>query len=135
MQSFELENRSGYDSSDLRRFLARGFRASGIPASRMRRLRVVIVAAPQRSRGCADVGGTRIVLAIAPPSHFTVRRFARLLEHESAHILGMDHRDMPRELLYSLGKTPAWAQGAVLRYRGRASDQIPRLSRRSKRYR
>ena len=123
-----LDNRSGYDDASLRRFIGAGLRATGMPS---RGLRVVVLSAPERSRGCATVKGKELILALAPPSRYSLRRLARLLEHEAAHLRGADHGDMPHGLLYSLGPTPAWAHGRVLRYRGRAPDQVPLLSRRS----
>jgi hypothetical protein len=67
-------------------------------------------------------------LAIASPAHFTMRRFARLFEHEAAHLRGMQHEAMPHELLYSLGQVPEWARGVKIRYRGRAPDQLGALT-------
>lgn len=98
---------------------------------------VVITASPIYSRGCADVGGRRrLSIAIAPPSRLRPdepnsdgrRRLARLIEHEAAHLRGLDHDDMPHNLLYSLGPTPTWAQGLPLRYRGRAPNQMDVLA-------
>jgi len=124
---FRLTNRSGYDTEDLRAFFARG-----LSAMRVRTFRhILVVAAPQRSRGCAEVGhrGTRrdgrvIVIAIAPPSRFSIRRLARLFVHEASHTLGAEHEDMPDHVLYSLGATPRWAYGLRIRYRGRAPNQL-----------
>lgn len=110
-----LENRSRYATEDLRRFLLRGMRAC-----RIRHLDVIVVPSPIRSRGCADVGGRRMVIAIAAPSRLTMRRLARLFEHEAAHIRGMEHEGMPRDLLYSLGDVPRWARNLKIRYRGSA---------------
>lgn len=126
--SFDLENLSGWDTGDLRRFLERGFRAYGFPAEAIRRYKIVAVAAPQRSRGCAEVGGRGMAIAMASPSHFSLRRLARLFEHEAAHLAGYEHEDMPHRLLYSLGGVPDWAQGTRLRYHGRAPNQMDRLS-------
>ena len=96
---------------------------------------IIVKAAPQRSRGCAEIGerldgsprgdGRAIVIAIAPPSRFRMRRLARVFEHEVKHTRGYDHEDMPDRILWSLGDVPAWARGARLRYLGRAPDQIP----------
>ncbi len=94
---------------------------------------VIVVSAPARSRGCAEIGdprarrreGVAIVIAISPPSRFRLRRLARLFEHEVGHTSGLDHEAMSREMLWSLGTTPAWAKGSKIRYRGRAPDQIP----------
>lgn len=91
-----------------------------------------MVAAPQRSRGCAEVGrrvhpnreGEAIVIAIASPSHFSMRRLARLFEHEVGHTHGLEHGDMRDKLLWSLGPVPEWAKGAVIRYEGKAPKQL-----------
>ncbi len=120
-----LYNRSGYDTEDLRRFFVRGLRALHVKE----RKSIIVVAAPARSRGCAEVGGGRegeaIVIAIAPPSRFHLRRLARLFEHEVGHTSGLAHDDMEYDMLWSLGQTPAWAAGAKIHYRGRAQSQIP----------
>lgn len=124
---FALENRSGYATADLRRFFARGFAAYAFPERAVRAYTIAVMTAPQRSRGCAEVGGRRMAIAIASPTHFSLRRFARLFEHEAAHLAGMDHEDMPYRLLMSLGPVPEWATGTRLRYLGRAPDQVVRL--------
>lgn len=71
-----------------------------------------------------------MVIALASPAHLSMRRLARLLEHEAAHIQGLDHEDMPRKLLFSLGPTPRWARGFKLRYRGRAPNQLSPMRQR-----
>jgi hypothetical protein len=107
----------------------KGLRALGCRQSK----HVIAVAAPARSRGCAEVGdggrrgrseGVAIVIAMAPPSRFKLRRLARLFEHEVGHTSGLVHEAMSHEMLWSLGKTPAWAVGSQIRYRGRAPDQL-----------
>lgn len=69
-----------------------------------------------------------MVLAIASPSYGSsagfLRRLARLFDHEAAHLRGVEHKDMDRDLLYSLGPTPAWARGARIRHRRRAQDRF-----------
>ena len=124
--SFRMENRSGYDTGDLRSFFSRGLKATD---TRIRDLRILVVASPVRSRGCATVNGTRMVIAIASPVRFSLRRLARLFEHEAAHLRGLEHEDMDRQLLYSLGPVPEWAKGINLRYRGPAPSQLPYLGR------
>lgn len=127
--SFRLDNQSGYDTEDLRAFFARGLRAFRVRDFR----HIIVVAAPARSRGCADVGktgprkrpGRVIVIAIAPPSRYSLRRLARLFEHELAHTMGYEHEDMPHDLLWSLGPTPAWARSLRIRHRRRAPNQLP----------
>jgi hypothetical protein len=135
----KLWNASGYDTRDLYRFFMAGLRAMGIPERRIRSLRVAVTSAPKRSRGCADVGGTRVSIAIAPPSYSPhrefIRRLARLWEHEVAHSMGFDHDDMPERLLYSNGKTPRWARPwsereHVIRYtRKPVADQLTLLTK------
>lgn len=90
---------------------------------------MVVVASPIRSRGCAQIGAVRregrvVVIAMAPPSRFSLRRLARLLEHEVAHKMGSEHRDMDERTMYSLGNVPDWAKGARIRYQGRAPNQM-----------
>lgn len=135
----KLWNASGYDTRDLHRFFVAGLHEMKIPPPRIASLRVAVTSAPKRSRGCADVGGTRISIAIAPPSYSPrrefIRRLARLWEHEVAHSMGFDHEDMPERLLYSNGPTPRWARpwatGArVIRYtRKPAADQLSLLTK------
>lgn len=124
-RSIVLENNSGYDSRDLLRVITRAAHVMGV----RKRVRVVVTASPIRSRGCATVGGDEVVFAIAPPSKFTMRRFARLAEHEFAHIKGIEHEQMGERLLYSEGALPLWAKGLRIRYLGRAPDQMGVLLR------
>ncbi len=122
--SLKLDNRSGYDTEDLRRLIRRGLRACGVRGT----VFVTVMASPIRSRGCADVGGRRMVLPIAPPSRTSekeqIRRLARVLEHECEHLKGVQHGHMPKQILYSSGATPAWARGLRLKRVGRAPDQM-----------
>ena len=70
-----------------------------------------------------------MVIAIASPVRFSLRRLARLFEHEAAHLRGLEHEDMDRSLLLSLGPTPVWAEHTRLRYLGPAPNQLPILGR------
>ena len=110
---FTLDNRSGWSSRDLARFFARGLKAYKVFARRD----IIVVPSPIRSRGCAEIGGKPIVIAIASPSRFDLRRLARLFEHEVAHTKGQRHEDMSDNVLWSLGPTPAWAK-VPLRWKG-----------------
>ena len=123
MPRLRLENRSGYHDEDLGRLFSRGLRACGIRKD----VTIVVVAAPQRSRGCAVVGGARMTIAIAAPWRFDLRRLACMFRHECEHLKGVEHEQMPHDMLYSLGDTPEWAIGTRLRYRGRAPRQLPLL--------
>lgn len=130
--SFTLENHSGWDTRDLARLFARGLRALGVK----RRRHIIVVASPIRSRGCAEIGekaygrrlreGEAIVIAMASPARFSMRRLARLFEHEVTHTLGYEHEEMSERVLWSLGDVPPWARNVRLRYKGRAPSQIPR---------
>lgn len=133
MASFTLTNRSGYDTGDLRRFFRVALARLGVK----RHKQIVITASPIRTRGCAEVGpdrcGSGIVIAIAPPSSFTMAKFSRIVQHELAHAKGAEHGDMPERLLYSEGGALPWARNLRIRYRGRAPNQMLGLgaSRRS----
>lgn len=117
-----LKNWSSYDTSDLLQFFERGLR--GLKARGHKN--IMVVPSPIRSRGCATVGGHQIVIAIASPSHFSLRRLARLFEHEVTHNKGLDHEEMDEDVLWSLGPIPSWAQGTVLRWR--RGSKIRRVS-------
>jgi hypothetical protein len=121
---FTLDNRSGYDTSDLRSFFRKGLRATGVRTLKA----IVVVSSPIRTRGCAEVSpdrpGATIVIAIAPPGKFTLAKFARIFEHECTHAKGSDHEQMPESILWSEGDVPAWARGTVLRHRRRAPPQL-----------
>ena len=128
--SFALINNTDYDTDDLRRFCISGLRALVRQSKQNVPKTIVFVAAPQRSRGCAKVGtggktGRDVVIALAPPNRFSLRRLARLFQHEVTHTQGYEHKDMPNDVLWSLGPVPEWAEGAVIRYHGRAPNQIP----------
>lgn len=134
MGQLRLVNRSGYDTEDLRRYIRRGLRANRVRQDVL----VIVVASPIRSRGCAEVGGGRMTLAIAAPGRTSTRefyrRFARLIDHECGHLNGYDHdqmRRLSRAFLYSEGPESRWSRGLRIRYRGRAPKQLALLGRRS----
>lgn len=126
MAGFWLENLSGYDTGDLGVLFVRGLKATN---TRIPDLRIIVKASPIRSRGCATVNGSRMIFAMASPVRFSLRRLARLFEHEAAHLRGLEHEDMDRDLLFSLGPVPDWAEGAKIRYLGRAPPQLQYLGR------
>ena len=123
-RAFRLENRSGYATGDLYKIILAGLKATRTP---MRGLRVVFTASPIRSRGCATVAGRRMVIAIASPANFSLRRLGRLIEHEMAHLRGIEHEQMDRKLLYSLGPVPEWIKRLKPHYLGKAPPQLPFL--------
>lgn len=135
MAKLRIENRSGYETRDLERLVRAAVRYHRIDGP----LDVVFVTAPGRSRGCAEVGGRRAVFALAPPSYDRsrdrsefMRRLSRLIDHEFRHLKGDEHEDMGQSDLYSLGPASPWARGISVRYRGRASAQLPFLQRRAR---
>jgi hypothetical protein len=65
-----------------------------------------------------------MVISIASPSRFSLRRLARLFEHEVRHRQGLEHEAMDEETLWSLGPVPRWAEGRKIRHVGRAPPQI-----------
>lgn len=116
----EIVNKTGYDTKDLRKFFERGARAHGV-----RGLRVGVVPSPNRSRGCATVGGKDVVMSLAPPSKFSAPKLARLYEHELLHVQGKEHEDMADRDLWSKGKAPKWALGLKLTYKRRGESILP----------
>jgi len=125
-----LQNESGYVTADLRRILLRGLRACGVqrPVVEIR-----VVPAPKFTRGCAEIGGHRMVLAIGPPSYEDDRRFrvrlARVLRHEFGHLKGKAHDEMAEDLRYphEKGTVPSWAFDGPLRWRGSARRKVTRF--------
>lgn len=131
---FQLINNTGYSTEDLKRFCVSGLQALGAKAPK----RILFVAAPQRSRGCAEVAESKcvtdkacpserrdVIIALAPPSRFSMRRLARLFQHEIKHTQGYQHEDMSHDVMWSLGPVPEWAKGLKIRYLRRAPGQIP----------
>jgi hypothetical protein len=90
-------------------------------------LEVVVTPTPQRTRGCAVVGGKKMVLAVAPPSRFSKAKLARIIKHELLHARGKEHEEMAEDELWSSGPEPAWAKGKQVRYRGRGESVQRRL--------
>lgn len=59
-----------------------------------------------------------MVLMLPPPDKLTIRRLARLFEHEAWHLKGKRHEDMTEQVYWSSSPTvPGWARGAVVRWR------------------
>lgn len=104
--NFTLDNRSGWSSRDLAYFFAAGLRAYGVK----KHVHIIVTRSPIYSRGCAQIGGKAMVIAISSPSKFELRRLARLFQHEVAHLKGQRHEDMPDNVLWSEGPLPAWAK-------------------------
>lgn len=86
-------------------------------------MQITAVTSPGRTRGCSEVGGTKMVVQIAPPSKFSHRKLARIYEHELQHSLGKEHEAMTDRQYWSKGGDPNWAVGARLRYKGPAGKK------------
>lgn len=93
------------------------------------------------SRGIAYVGeckfrkGERgrcekksMVFFLPPPTQLTMRRLARLFEHEAKHTLGLSHEQMTEAEYWSKGSVPSWARGLRVRWRRSGQQQSPRRS-------
>lgn len=124
---YRIENRTGYDDEDLERLVVAAMRGEGLSGP----LDFLFVAAPARSRGCAEIGvasvGRKIVIALASPARFRLLRLANLLRHELRHIVGEDHDEMESKVEWALGPMPEWAKQFLwrpIRYHGRAPNQF-----------
>lgn len=104
------------DTRDITRFVRAGVRAYGGPSD----LHVLVRHHPERTRGCANLYGRSVVLALGPRAHVTPAKVALILRHELAHIHGIDHDHMRPMLLYSEGPCPPWARRLPLRLKRRA---------------
>lgn len=140
MPPVHILNKTDYATDDLLVFFRKGLAALGARGPRF----IKVFATNEPSAGIADVGtcsvrfrergkceACKITLILPPPSKMTLRRLARLFEHEVAHTLGKNHgpvaegrhprspKDMTREEYWSLGPTPRWARGTQIRFQGR----------------
>jgi hypothetical protein len=106
-----IDNRTSYRDEDVRKFVQAGLRAYGAPPN----TEVTVRAAPGRTRGCAILGGRRMVLALARPSKWSLRKATLIFRHEVAHLRGADHHEMSPDIYWSRGPVPAWARGKKLR--------------------
>jgi hypothetical protein len=92
------------------------YKAMGCKGSRAIR----VVPSPIYTRGCAEVGEKReakkVVIAIASPSRFSMRRLSRVAEHELLHTMGYEHDAMRERDMYSMGEVPLWARGLKMRW-------------------
>jgi hypothetical protein len=99
----------------------------GVPANASSPLEVMVTPTPQRTRGCAVVGGKKMVLAVAPPSRFSKAKLARIIKHEMLHARGKEHEDMKEDELWSSGPEPEWSKDKQVRSRGRGESVQRRL--------
>lgn len=107
-----FENRNtAYTSSSLRAFFEAGCAYHGV-----HNVKLVCVPSPGRTRGCATIepGVNEVVIQIASPSRLSLKKLARLFEHELLHTRGMVHEQMSEEDYWSQGPEPFWARGRSL---------------------
>lgn len=105
-------NHSVYRTEDLKRFFHAGLKALGAKAG----TEITVLPSDRGyTHGIAEVGGKRITLGIAPPSRHSMRKLARIFEHEVFHTLGVRHRSMTYREYWSLGGVPHWAKGLNVR--------------------
>ena len=115
-------NKTGYDTREACAYFAAGARANGA-----RDIELGLVPSPNRSRGCAEVGGKRVIVAIAPPSKFSKKKLARIFEHELRHISGQEHEDMTEEDYWSKGSEPEWSKKQKApRWKQRGESILPK---------
>ena len=119
-----VRNHTGYVTADLERFFARGLHALGCKKDKI----ISVKMTSGDSRGIAYVGqcaypkqrgaceGKSIVLMLPHPRGLTIRRLARLFEHEVKHTLGLSHENMNEDEYWSRGQIPAWAKGCVIQW-------------------
>ena len=67
-----------------------------------------------RERGACE--GKSIVLMLPHPRRLTLRRLARLFEHEVKHNLGLSHEQMNEDEYWSRGQLPQWARGCIIQW-------------------
>lgn len=124
MPLLRVINRTNYVTEDLERFFVAGLNALGTKHDKIIR----VLSTTGESRGIANVGACQnnqrgpcekkgLVLFLPPPEQLTIRRLARLFEHEVRHTRGETHEEMSEEVYWSSQKTvPAWARGAQIRW-------------------
>ena len=105
-----VRNHTGYVTADLERFFARGLHALGCKKDKI----ISVKMTSGDSRGIAYVG--QCAYPKPHPRGLTIRRLARLFEHEVKHTLGLSHENMNEDEYWSRGQIPAWAKGCVIQW-------------------
>ena len=125
MPKLTVRNFTGYVTEDLERFFARGLQALGATGDKIIK---VISTKTDDGRGIAFVGrcayprergrceGKSMVLMLPHPRQLTLRRLARLFEHELKHNLGLSHEQMNEDEYWSRGQLPQWARGCIIQW-------------------
>lgn len=119
-----FENRgTSYTTESLKRFFEAGCVFHGVHD-----LKLVCVTSPGRTRGCATTqpGVNEMVIQIASPSRMSVKKLARIFEHELHHTQGVQHEDMSEEDYWSQGPEPIWARGLSLTLKSRNGKRTRR---------
>ena len=122
MPNLTVRNHTGYVTADLERFFKRGLEFFGAQKDKVIK---VIPTKTDDGRGIAFVGrcayprekgaceGKSMVLMLPHPSQLTMRRLARLFEHELKHNLGLSHEQMSEGEYWSRGQLPHGLEAAL----------------------
>jgi hypothetical protein len=131
-----VRNHTGYVTADLERFFKRGLEFFGAQKDKVIK---VIPTKTDDGRGIAFVGrcayprekgaceGKSMVLMLPHPSQITMRRLARLFEHELKHNLGLSHEQMSEGEYWSRGPIPSWARGCIIQWHPPGRTPLVRL--------
>ena len=109
----KLRNKTRYETGDLRRIIQAAHDAQGVRATR--KFVEVVYSRGQYCTGRAAYSGGFMVLRV-PKINPDVAAFARVIEHEVAHGLGIRHEDMDIDVFRCTQPVP-WAEGLSLRER------------------
>lgn len=116
-----IVNETKYRTEDIKRFLVLAHEAMGAP--RDKKVRIVYSHCSQHW-GCASYGGRWMKLTLpGDPAKVNGLEFARVIEHEIAHNLGIRHPEMDTLTRYCKQSVP-WAEGLALRVK----EETPRAS-------
>lgn len=117
-------NETRYSQRDLRKLIRRGLVHMGasldmtvsIEYCKRKRKRKGKRKRKPHIHGAAFITGDRIWMWVPRTSgQLAVGQFARVLEHEIFHCLGVDHKDMCESVRWCYyGKVPIWAEDTVI---------------------
>jgi len=117
-----IKNETNYQTNDLLKFISAGIRAMGCEKNKI----VRVASSHQRKHwGCAPYGyktpsggwseGSRLMFSLPSPKDLNLAEFARVVEHEIAHNMGLRHGEMDDNTRYCNGPMPEWAKGLQIR--------------------
>lgn len=139
-----LINETDWRTADLRRFILAGIRAMGAEENKIvtvkysrsaRNLHGGWAFLGRDTQGAGFLQGRRMMLSLpSDPAKLDLADFARTVEHEVGHQLGLRHKDMSEEMRYcgSIidGKhvkpsLPRWAEGLTVAFDSPVSPSDP----------